>query len=118
MAQVKAPQTKEPPKNAKLWVVGPTDYNNPLRIANVMERYRENHGISLIITGGDPGCEQLVEEWCRKSEIAYHGLPAIRSKDGDGAIPKRNKLIVDEEKPDALIVFVGGKEFDSAVRLA
>lgn len=105
------------PKNAILWVAGGRDYQNAPRIHYVLDKYHERHGIRLIVTGAATGADMIAEGWARKKGIPYHGRPA-KWELGLSAGPKRNEEIADEETPDVLIAFPGGRGTQNAIETA
>lgn len=105
-------------KNAFVWVAGGRNYFNGKRIHEILSLYSVKHGIRRIVTGAQRGADLLAEEWARKSEIAYVGLPAEWTEHDKAAGPIRNERIATEEQPDLLIAFPGGPGTVNAIKVA
>jgi hypothetical protein len=73
---------------------------------------------TLVIHGGATGADALADEWARWWDIPravhhadWHGL-------GKAAGPTRNQLMLDQEKPELVVAFPGGRGTTDMVRRA
>lgn len=86
--------------------------------------------ITLLITGAQRkwhyidgngqwvGADYFAEEWAKSEQIPYVGVPAEWNKYGDQAGMIRNKLMLNDWKPQAVIAFPGGTGTSNCVREA
>jgi predicted Rossmann fold nucleotide-binding protein DprA/Smf involved in DNA uptake len=93
----------EPVKDAKVAVVGGRDFDNYCYLKDVLDRYREKHGISFIVSGGATGADTFAESYARTNEISFTVFVAKWSKYGKRAGPRRNLKIA--ECADVMIAF-------------
>lgn len=88
----------------RIWVAGPRSWENEEPIAALLRKVVSNYGIArlLLLTGGAPGVDRLVEEEANKQ-----GIHCVRVKAcwpiGRKAGPVRNALIAEELEPKMLI---------------
>lgn len=69
---------------------------------------KHSMGISLVITGGAVGADELANRWARDNGIDRVVVPANWEKHGRAAGPRRNQLMLDLLKPDMVVAFPGG----------
>jgi len=63
----------------------------------------------VIIHGDAPGADQLADKWARLSQVAVRRHPADWTELGRAAGPIRNQEMLEEEKPDIVVAFPGGR---------
>ena len=101
----------------RILIAGGRDFND----AKVMQYTLS--GISststeVVISGGANGADKLGEEWARGRSIPVERYPALWKEHGRAAGPIRNQQMLDEGKPDLVVVFPGGEGSQSMVRKA
>lgn len=62
-----------------------------------------------VIQGGATGADQLAREWCGDRRVPYDNFPADWEKHGKAAGPIRNQRMIDEGRPNLVLVFPGGR---------
>ena len=62
---------------------------------------------SRVAEGGAKGADELAREWCAVRKIDCSTYHADWSAHGDAAGPIRNRTMLEEERPDAVIAFPG-----------
>lgn len=75
-------------------------------IDNVISEY-EWPGV--IISGMAPGADTMAADWARDRAITLDSFPADWERYGKRAGPIRNQQMIDEGKPDLVLVFPGGR---------
>lgn len=63
----------------------------------------------IIIHGGAPGADTLVDEWADVFGVRKRVFLADWQKHGKAAGPIRNQRMIDEGKPDLVVAFPGGR---------
>lgn len=74
--------------------------------------------IDTIVTGGAPGADQLAEKWSRFSQVKRISYPAKWNRFGKPAGLIRNQEMLDQENPDLVIAFPGGRGTAHMVSIA
>lgn len=107
----------------RVLVCGGRNFTNRQVAFEVLDQFHETYGIDVIIQGGAKGADRRAEEWAKKCGIPFEEYRAdwdnITHEDArikyhpDGnaydanAGHRRNKKMLDEGKPDAVIAFPG-----------
>jgi predicted Rossmann-fold nucleotide-binding protein len=73
---------------------------------------------SVVITGGATGADSLAVSWAMRRGVHYRTYPAEWGKYGAAAGPMRNQKMFDEEDPDVVIAFPGGRGTADTLRRA
>lgn len=71
-----------------------------------------------IITGGATGADQVAIDWAIIHWCPYKEYKADWKKHGPAAGPLRNQQMLDEERPDLVVAFPGGKGTADMIRRA
>lgn len=89
-------------------VTGGRDYENAMVVDAVLKQYQDE--IWLVMQGGAPGLDTLVENWCRKNEVPCLRVPAEWKKYNKKAGHMRNSQMLTflGFMPDLLLSFPGG----------
>lgn len=74
--------------------------------------------ITCVVHGGAAGADFGARLWAEHSCVPSIQYPANWKKHGRAAGPKRNQQMLDEQKPDAVIAFPGGRGTADMVRRA
>lgn len=98
----------------KVLVCGGRDFAD----AEMLDKALRKYNPTLIIHGGAKGADRLAGQWAIDHHIPVTCYPAEWEVYGPGAGPKRNQLMLDEEKPDVVVAMPGGKGTADMVRRA
>lgn len=93
-------------------VAGGRDYSNSLLVTRVLNELHWRYCIEEIITGGALGADALAARWCREmmdGMVRVATFPADWAAHGRSAGPIRNQQMLNESKPDMVLLFPGGK---------
>lgn len=93
----------DPVRDAKVAVVGGRGFTDVVFLCRYLDAYYAKHGVSILVTGGAPGADQIAEEWARRHEIDTHIFRAHWSEEGKRAGPRRNLRIA--EYSDVMLAF-------------
>lgn len=99
-------------------VCGGRDYDNRDMLFSVLNLAHAMNPIKLLIHGGASGADDLAGQWARHVGVNWKGFTAYWKTEGKAAGPKRNQRMLDEGKPDIVIVFPGGDGTADMVRRA
>ncbi len=89
----------------KLSVIGSRSFHNEDLLYNTIENI--NDSITLIISGGAKGADELAKKWAKRNNIPFKPILPEWEKFGKAAGIKRNRLIVEES--DFCLIFWDGK---------
>ena len=98
-------------------VCGGRDYSDRAFLWMVLDAYGPPH-IGEIVSGMAPGADTLAAQWAERFGFALHQFPADWNAHGRAAGPIRNQRMLDEGRPDVVIVFPGGRGTADMVRRA
>jgi predicted polyphosphate/ATP-dependent NAD kinase len=113
----------------RLLVCGGRDYDKA-DVFNHLERFaygdveelmRFRHGrtkLTTLIHGGARGADEGAAMWGKSEGLRVLAFPADWKKHGKAAGPIRNRKMIEEGKPDAVIAFAGGRGTANMVALA
>lgn len=95
----------------RILVCGGRDYDDRQNVFDMLDVFnaRNNLGVTLVIHGGANGADKLAHLWACARGLRISSYPADWQKYGKRAGPIRNRQMLTEGKPDAVIVFPGGK---------
>lgn len=107
----------------KVLVCGGRDYFDRERVFAVLDGLHGERAIALIIHGGARGADSLAGEWADSRGVEQTGdrfkiAPLDWQILGPKAGPLRNQQMLDECKPDLVVVFPGGRGTACMLRLA
>lgn len=71
-----------------------------------------------IVTGGAKGVDQVAIDWAVVNWVYFTEYPAKWDLLGQAAGPIRNQEMLDQEKPNVVVAFPGGKGTANMVKLA
>jgi hypothetical protein len=90
----------------KVLVCGGRTFNDRAWVVRRLSSLRPG---TIIIHGDAPGADRLVEEVSRELKLETRAYPADWDHYGPAAGPIRNRQMLEEEHPDLVIAFPGGK---------
>jgi hypothetical protein len=99
-------------------VCGGRDFMYPVALTNMLDMYHRLEGIPTLIHGGARGADSMAGRWAEKNDIPVNVYPAEWNKHGKSAGYIRNRQMLVEGNPDAVIAFSGGRGTDMMIRLA
>jgi len=93
----------------RIIVCGGRDFEHRAALFAALDRLHSRRAVMLLVHGAARGADLLAEEWAKKREIPYLGVPARWSEHGVSAGPQRNATMA-KLKPtvDMLVAFPGG----------
>lgn len=88
-------------------VCGARDYDNEVKIYRELDKVHDDIGIAVLIHGActKGGADIIAEDWAKRREIPYFGVPAKWRVYGRGAGPIRNTWMQKETRPDLVMAF-------------
>ncbi len=103
----------------RVLVCGGRDYKNRAKVFATLDGLNRETPILLLIHGACPygGADLLAEDWAKRREVPYYGLPAKFAAIGRKAGPIRNQKMLCL-KPDLVVAFPGGTGTAGMVTLA
>jgi len=102
----------------RVLVCGGRDYTDRDALYVALDRLHADHRFATVIAGGARGADTLAVQWAE-----HRGIPTeVYMADWDGlgrkAGPIRNQRMLDEGRPDLVVVFPGGKGTAGMMALA
>lgn len=102
----------------RIIVCGGRAMNDSLLVCMVLDALHHRYRIEEIAQGGGTGADHLAVLWAIESEVLVESYPAAWAKHGKAAGPIRNKQMLEDFKPDAVVAFAGSKGTAGMVKLA
>ncbi len=102
----------------RIIVCGGRDYRERGAVNGYLDKLHKERGIERLAQGGAKGADMLALAWALVNEVISTTYFADWEQHGNSAGPIRNKLMLDEEKPDAVVAFPGGKGTAHMVKIA
>lgn len=100
----------------RILVCGGRDYDNDELVDYNLDGLK--HDGMVIIQGGARGADKLAKAWAYYNKVTCEEYKADWKTHGNAAGPIRNRLMIDDGKPDLVIAFPGGKGTANMVSLA
>lgn len=92
----------------RVLVCGGRTFCDHVLFNSTMSRLHKERKISHIIQGGARGADYLAHVWAAKNGIRESVYNADWKAFGKSAGPIRNRVMLDEGKPDLVVAFPGG----------
>lgn len=109
-------------------IAGGRDYTDSVTFFREMDRIHAERKIELVIEGGQRtrdqhrgvigGADYWAYMWASSRRVPHVREDSDWSAHGRAAGPKRNQLMIDKYKPDALICTAGGRGTADMIRRA
>jgi predicted polyphosphate/ATP-dependent NAD kinase len=93
----------------RMLACGGRDYSDRHRVYEFLDAWHAEEPITILIAGGANGADALAVDWARYRKVLYRVFAADWEMHGRAAGPIRNQRMIDEGKPDAVVVFPGGR---------
>tara|TARA_R110000796_G_scaffold69835_1_gene158976 strand:- start:189 stop:536 length:348 start_codon:yes stop_codon:yes gene_type:complete len=100
----------------RILIAGGRDFGDYDLLYNTLRPYSET--ALTVISGTAKGADTLGEHWALDYGVAVERYPALWEEHGRAAGHIRNQLMLDDGKPDLVVVFPGGKGSISMVQKA
>jgi len=101
----------------KIIVCGGRDYYDSDRVEAYLDAFDAEHGPLTIIVGGARGADFCAKSWAFDHR-PYLEVLAEWHIHGKSAGPIRNRAMADEQKPDAVVAFPGGRGTADMIKVA
>ena len=98
----------------RVLVTGGRDYTDWPALVRVLNGL----GITELCHGAARGADKMAGSWARIAHIPVTAYPADWDGNGKAAGPIRNRLMLDDFKPDLVVAFPGGKGTAHMVSIA
>lgn len=102
----------------RVLVCGGRDYADKERVWAVLDKLADEAGISCIIQGGARGADSLASDYADENGFYQQQYDADWGAFGSMAGPMRNKVMLEEGRPDVVIAFPGGAGTRNMIRQA
>jgi hypothetical protein len=93
----------------RLIVCGGRDFEDYPKLYEKLNWISRRRKITCIIQGEARGVDRLAKQWAEYVGVECLSFPANWDLYGNSAGPIRNKQMIDEGKPDAVVAFKGGR---------
>lgn len=102
----------------RVLVCGGRTYSDIVRVFCVLDKLHVNAGIDCVIQGGAKGADRLALEWAVQTNVPVKTYEADWECFGKFAGPMRNKVMLEDGKPDIVLAFPGGRGTNDMIRKA
>lgn len=102
----------------KVLVAGGRDFKDRKLLYDTLNNLNDSNTITEIINGDAKGADKLSTEWAISVGCLYTLFPADWEKNGNAAGPIRNTEMLEQSKPNLVVIFPGGKGTDHMSKLA
>jgi YspA, cpYpsA-related SLOG family len=103
----------------RVLVCGGRDFDDSALLGSVLDELNRTKTIICVMEGDARGADRLAGQWARKNHIDLKVfVPEYDQFGARLAPPLRNQRILDEAKPDLVVVFPGGDGTKDMVRRA
>lgn len=99
-------------------VCGGRDFGDWFLLKNTLDGIHAETPLDRVATGAAPGADTLADTWARSRGIRVERYYALWRTHGNAAGPIRNQKMLDDERPDIVIAFPGGRGTADMVRRA
>lgn len=102
----------------RLLVCGGRNFNDFEWMNEVLVWFTGSNAVEVIIHGAARGADSLAAEWASLANVPTKAYPADWKAHGKAAGPIRNRLMLEDGKPDYVIAFPGGSGTANMVKQA
>lgn len=102
----------------RVLVCGGRDFGDFPFLYEWLDAFHAHYVIEVLIHGEARGADRLAGFWAKDRGIAVQGFRADWEAHGRHAGPIRNRLMLDEGKPDVVVAFKGGNGTRHMARIA
>jgi hypothetical protein len=98
----------------RVLVCGSRYYSDREAVFSTLDRL----DVTVVITGGAAGADILAEHWAYERGVPLEHYAADWKRHGKAAGPIRNQEMLDQDQPDLVLAFPGGRGTADMVRRA
>lgn len=102
----------------RVLVCGGRDYHDHVRVSAVLDKLHDAQGIDVLIEGGARGADHCAASWADDRAVTRETYVADWEAFGTFAGPMRNRVMLEEGRPELVIAFPGGAGTRDMVRKA
>lgn len=92
----------------RVLVCGGRNFDDVCLLYTTLNSIHDVFPISVVIEGGATGADRLASIWSKHKGIQTQTFLAEWAKHGRAAGPLRNRLMLEQGKPDLVVAFPGG----------
>ncbi|MBN9138730.1 MAG: DUF2493 domain-containing protein [Phyllobacterium sp.] len=100
----------------RLLISGGRHFDVAEAILDELNRIHAACPVTVLIHGGLPALGSVAEDWARQNDVHIIRYPANWSLLGKQADTKRNRFMLEDSCPDALLAFPGGRHLQELVQ--
>jgi len=102
----------------RLLISGGRHFDDAVAVLSELGRIHAEYPVTVLIHGGLPAIGATAEDWARQNDVHIVRYPANWSLLGKQADTKRNRFMLEDSRPDALLAFPGGRHVQELVQQA
>lgn len=105
----------------RVLVCGGRDYTDSAAVFAELDALLQQHGTLAVIEGGARGADEFAQLWAKdnlRRGVELITVLALWEVHGRAAGPIRNQQMLDEQKPDLVLAFPGGRGTADMMRRA
>jgi hypothetical protein len=99
----------EPSAGLRVLVCGGRDYRDFDAVCEALDAVAAKRGIAQVIHGAAAGADTLAALWAKTRKVEAIAFPADWKAHGRSAGAIRNRRMLAEGRPDAVVAFPGGR---------
>ena len=98
-----------PARQLTVLVTGGRGFSDGEAVRQVLDHIANTAGLARVVHGAAKGADSLANDYARDKGIDVAAHPAQWDRFGNAAGPRRNAEMLEQEKPDLVIAFSGGR---------
>ena len=102
----------------RILVTGGRDFDDRVLAFRELDAIHSVTPVITMIHGAASGADTLADEWAKTQGVAIVSCPADWKRHGRAAGPIRNREMLEQQKPDLVVAFPGGKGTANMISLA
>lgn len=102
----------------KILVCGGRDYSDQEKVNEVLNIMHNANPVTTIVHGDATGADTLANNWAKGAGVNVVAYPADWKTYGKSAGPIRNEKMLNEQNPDLVLAFPGGKGTEHMMKIA
>lgn len=93
-------------------------YADTKTVTQVLDVYASRQNIDVLIHGGHQILGGIIESWAREIDVHLIRYPANWARYGKYAELRRNLFMIEDSRPDLVLVFPGGEDTAECIKMA